>query len=316
LHPPVLPSINLQLALDIASSVVLATNPPTFVGCQPSGCAVDQPPTCIGYCILRRCQRSASDSHRRCAFRLSLPVVLRLAPPTDPPALPSNSTSDLRRLWRSPARPSRQPATCAACQLSSPALEPNLRLSSAVASPAPPSGQPPTCAGCWPSRLAFELNLRLSPVVASSVSAFWLTFGLRRRSTLQPRLRNSTSDELRRHQLRRTLGLANLCTQVQIDRLLWISSSSPQAERPIPQRSRRRVTAWLGWRIYFGSLKGREPSASILKMRKSWRKLHFYRRPCERTLRSPATAKDKVNTLSFFSNPIASLILSIAGLSA
>jgi hypothetical protein len=33
LHPPVLPSINFQLAPDIASSVVPAIYPPTFVGC-------------------------------------------------------------------------------------------------------------------------------------------------------------------------------------------------------------------------------------------------------------------------------------------
>jgi hypothetical protein len=248
-----------------------------------------------------------------------------------------------------PAPPSRRPSACAAGRPSSPAFQLNLRPSSAVAFSCPafpstcdlrrlptlqpcPRTQPPTLIGCCISGSAFRSAsdmrrlLALPPCLRTQPPAFTgccilrlrLLADLRLAPPIYPpaRLRNSTSDELRRHQLRRTLGLANLCTQVQIDRLLWISSSSPQAERPIPQRSRRRVTVWLGWRIYFGSLKGREPSASILKMRKSWRKLHFYRRPCERTLRSPATAKDKVNTLSFFSNPIASLILSIAGLSA
>ena len=161
-HPPALPSINLQLSPDIASSVAPAINPPTFIGDRSSGCAVDPTsdlrrilhPSAVPAINLRLSSavspsgsafRSTFDFRRRSTFRpclrtqpptcigcralrLSLPIDLRLSPPINPPALPSNSTSDLHRLLRPPAQPSDRPATFAADQPSGPAFELNNRL--------------------------------------------------------------------------------------------------------------------------------------------------------------------------------------------
>jgi len=172
LHPPVLPPINLQLAPVSHLRWYQRLNPPTFVvrhlPAVPStnfrlasdiasfGGASDQPLTLIVLCVLRldfpivlrlapptdsptMPSNSTSESPRLLHLRLRLPASLRLAPPTDPPALPSNSTSGSHRLLSSPALLSCQPPTCVGDQPSSLAFELNLRLSRLSHPPAPPS---------------------------------------------------------------------------------------------------------------------------------------------------------------------------------
>jgi hypothetical protein len=157
------------------------TRPSTRVACRPSGPASrTQPPTLIG-CLL---------------LRFDLLIDLRLAPPTNRPANPLNSTSGLHRLSHRPAHPFTRPSTCVACRPSGPAFRTQPPTSSVVASPAHPyrstfglrrrptlwprlrtqppaltgcrmsptqlSHRPSTCAADRPSSLAFELNLRLT----------------------------------------------------------------------------------------------------------------------------------------------------------
>jgi len=86
-------------------------------------CLRTQPPTLIGCRIVRRC----------------VPANLRLAPPANLSALPSD-----------------QSAACVADRSSGFSVRPDLRLSSAAASPALPSGQPATCAADQPSSLTFR----------------------------------------------------------------------------------------------------------------------------------------------------------------
>jgi len=160
LRPPALPSNNAQLAPDIASSVV-----PVTKILRPSSSAIlrlCRQPTSDLHRILhpRRCQQSASTLIVRCVLRSGLPICRRLAPPTDLPALPSNSTSESSRLLH--LRPCHPANLRLAPPTDRPALPSNSTPGShrLLSSPARPSCRPPTCVGDQPSGLAFELNLR------------------------------------------------------------------------------------------------------------------------------------------------------------
>ena len=131
--------------------------------------------------------RTTCDLRRRSTLRLRLLTGPRLAPPADPSAMPSDEPPACA-FDHLPARPSSQLPACAFGRPSGPAFEPNLRLSSVVASPAPPcanqrlappvnpwlclraslrpspganlpalpSRWPPACADCQPSGSALE----------------------------------------------------------------------------------------------------------------------------------------------------------------
>ena len=187
-------------------------------------------------------QPSSSAFEPACDLR-RLPVPgsafcadLQLAPSID---LPAHRRADLQLApsIRSSAPPSGLPAACAACQPSSPAFRPNLRLSSNVlfsgwfvrlqlapstnlAQPsgrsfdlrlrscpqAPPFDQPATCAACQ-SLACLSTSLQLAPSFRSSGSAFLLILpACAFRSTLQPPPSNFNFRLTARHQLRRTLG--------------------------------------------------------------------------------------------------------------
>jgi hypothetical protein len=193
---------------------LILEDPAVLIGCcavrlplgQPAACAADYPfglafrstadshrlPTCVGCQLAPTANlpaspsNSTSDSHRR-QIQRPLPTDLRLTPPTNlPVCLPINLR--LAPSIHLPARPSSRPPACAFVRPSGPAFEPNLRLSSVVASPAPPcanqrlappvnpwlclraslrpspganlpalpSRWPPTCADCQPSGSALE----------------------------------------------------------------------------------------------------------------------------------------------------------------
>jgi hypothetical protein len=139
-NPPAVPSTNLRLASDIASFGGASDRHPTLIGVVLSGsafsssfglrrrptlqpCLPTQPQTFVGCCVLlpglpvnlrlappanspALPSNPTSDSHRLLHLRLRLPVSLRLAPAADPPALPSNSTSGFHRLLHPPSPPS------------------------------------------------------------------------------------------------------------------------------------------------------------------------------------------------------------------
>jgi hypothetical protein len=161
------------------------TQPPTLIGCQILQLASDRSPACAfnqssgstfwsTFRLASPCQPSGppSDQPTACAACRSpahLPTDLKLAPaiilpappsfrpsglrlPIDPPALPSNLTSDSHRLLHPLASPSRQPLACASSQLSGCAFRPasSLRL--------PPTFQP-----------CLRTNLRLAPPTHSGL---------------------------------------------------------------------------------------------------------------------------------------------------
>jgi len=119
-------------------------------------------------------------------LRSDRPIDLRLAPPTDRSACPSNSTSGLHRLSHRPAHPSNRPSTCVVDRPSSPAFELNLRLSSVVASPAHPHR--PTF-GLRRRPTLWSRHRTQPPAFTGgriSGPAFQSTLSLRRRSTFPP----------------------------------------------------------------------------------------------------------------------------------
>ena len=124
-------------------------HPPTLPSGQPSTCVADRSSS-----IASGTQPLAFTSC--CILRFCLPANLRLAPSANLPALPSNSTSGLRRLLH--------------LQLCRPA---NLRLASPVNHSASPSNPAPDS----------------HRSVASSNPAFQSTFDLRLQSTFKPCLR-------------------------------------------------------------------------------------------------------------------------------
>jgi hypothetical protein len=151
------------------------------------------------------------------------------------------------------------------------------RLSPAANLPASPSGQPSTCADCQPSGSAHEPNLRLSSVVASSGAAFRPISDLRLRPTFrlpsgqsptcvfdQPSgylpiqsltfVSDQPSGSAFKHNLRldtrssveETVGVGRLWMQVQNFRFLWILSGALRRSRKPMQRQAELIKpAWL-----------------------------------------------------------------------
>jgi len=247
---------------------------PAWLSGRPTACAADRPfalPLNSTYCV-----RLSTCVVCRSLFavipRLGLPVDLRLAPPINLPAPPSELILRLYRLLC--LRPALQPtfglrlgSTIPLClRTRHPALTGCRILSSAfrstfglrrrstfplrlrnstlrplpvVASPARLSGRPPAfaCGRLYGPCLRIQragshrlLHLRLGPPVDLRLSP-----GI----DLPAPPSNSTSDELRRHQLRRTLGLAGLCMQVQIGSLMCILAGafwegSEQSRQHVP----------------------------------------------------------------------------------
>jgi len=112
----------------------LPVNPRLAPPTDPPAPPFDRPATCAACRSSGHAFRPASSFRLRRTFRLDLPANLQLSPSINPPALPSKPTSDSHRLLHPPALPSDQPPAFAFDQSSSAAFEPNLRLSSAVAS--------------------------------------------------------------------------------------------------------------------------------------------------------------------------------------
>ena len=100
------------------------------------------------------------------------PIDLRLAPPIDRPACPSNSTSGLHRLSHRPAHPSNLPSTCVAGQPSGPVFR----------------TQPPTLVGRRISGSSSPADLRLAPPTDPLVPPSNSTSGFHRRPHLRPGL--------------------------------------------------------------------------------------------------------------------------------
>lgn len=114
------------------------------------------------------------------------------------------SILDLRRLPTLRLYPRTQSPTLIGCLVLSLNSPVDLRLAPPVYLPALPRTQPPTLIGCQ----FFGFCSPVRPRLSSAPSP--------------PALPRINLRLLRRHQLRRTVGLANLCMQVQIVRFLWI----------------------------------------------------------------------------------------------
>jgi len=189
---PALPSADLRLApatsfqphlWNSTSDLRRLSHPPALLSGQPSTCVADQssslafgtqPLTFASCCILQFC----------------LPADRRLAPSANLPALPSNSTSGLRR-----------PLHLQLCRPVNPRLASPINLSASPSNPAPDSHR-----SAASSNLAFQstFDLRLQPTfqpclrtqppthhrfAALSGSAFRSTFDLRLQPTFRPCLR-------------------------------------------------------------------------------------------------------------------------------
>jgi hypothetical protein len=202
-------NLNLPTLVGVAFSASLSRRPPTRAGGQP-----------FEFCL----RSSTSGLHRlpRLSSLALLPTSDLRRRPTLRLCLPT-STSGLHRLPRSPAftllwaSDLRRLPTLQLC-LGTSTSDFHLRIDSPALLPDRPSD---FRRRSGPSGAAIiEPTSDSPPTVAPSGLALRLTLGLRRLPTLPPCLPTSAADLLRRHQLRRTLGLASLCMQLQIGRFL------------------------------------------------------------------------------------------------
>ncbi len=175
-------------------------------------------PTSVFRCVLRRCSQSSSNSRRFSLVSGASDSNLQLRSDIASPVFAFLPTPDLhrrstiQRSRRSTSGSHRLPILSSTVRStlclplgSLPSAVPsiNYRLASAINLSAVPAARLPASV----SAAASSSTLRLQPPVCTGCCSLQLAFEL-------------TSDLLRRHQLKRTLGVANLCMQVQIVRVL------------------------------------------------------------------------------------------------
>jgi len=187
--PNIRPTFDLRLRFTIRSSLPN----PTFDRCRllnPSGSAFRSTFDFRRGSTFRPCLRIQLPTIAVChIFQPSHLANLRLASPINPPTVPPDSAYDSHRLLRPPVQSLDRSSTVVADQ---PQTLPSDSTSDLIE-------------GCA-LRLSFAVELRPSPPINSPALPL-----------------NPTSDLLRRHQLRRTVGAPSLCMQEQITHFMWIS---------------------------------------------------------------------------------------------